>query len=79
MITASLGAANSKADSGTATTITDTGVANRSAAHDVATLLGVPGAVIVRKPVAPNKLGWTPPVALEVTLGTDYASNTKTH
>ena len=75
----SLEAANSKTTSATTTTITDTGVANRAAARDIATLLGTPGADITRKPVAPNKLGWTPPVAIQVTLGTDYASNVKAH
>ncbi len=59
------------------TTILDTGVANHAAARDIATLLAVPGATITRHPATPNKFGWTPPADIEVTLGTDYASNAK--
>lgn len=60
--------------SGTAqTTLLDTGVANPNAPQDIAALLGVPSPKTLRRPVQPNKVGWTPPAAVTVTLGEDYA------
>ena len=33
--------------------------------------------VTERKPVKPNKMGWTPPAAVIITLGQDYAAAVK--
>ena len=59
------------------TTLLDTGVANPAAPQDIALLLGVSSPVTLRRPVKPNKLGWTPPAEVAVTLGEDYASAQK--
>ena len=55
------------------TTMLDTGVADPAAPKDIASLLGLSGPATERKPVKPNKVGWTPPAAVVVTLGADYA------
>ena len=60
------------------TTLLDTGVPNPAAPQDIATLLGVPSPKTLRRPVQPNKVGWTPPSAVTVTLGEDYAAAYKT-
>ena len=54
------------------TVLLDTGVANPDAPQDIALLLGVSSPVTARQPLKPNKVGWTPPAAVEVTLGKDY-------
>ena len=59
------------------TTMLDTGVADPAAPHDIASLLGLSDPATERKPVQPNKLGWTPPAAVVVTLGADYAGAVK--
>jgi LCP family protein required for cell wall assembly len=51
----------------------DTGVPYSGAAQDIASLLGLSDATMVRRPVQPNHLGWTPPTTLTLTLGKDYA------
>jgi len=60
------------------TVLLDTGVADPNAPQDIAALLGVASPVTARRPVKPNKEGWTPPPAVEVTLGQDYAAAYKT-
>lgn len=60
------------------TVLLDTGVPNPEAPQDIATLLGVASPVTARQPVKPNKVGWTPPPAVMVTLGQDYAAAYKT-
>ncbi len=60
------------------TTLLDTGVADAAAPQDVANLLGISAPVASRHPLKPNKLGWTPPPTVTVTLGQDYASAYKT-
>ncbi len=60
------------------TALLDTGVADPHAPQDIATLLGVASPVTARRPVKPNKVGWTPPPAVTVTLGQDYAAAYKT-
>ena len=60
------------------TALLDTGVADSLAPEDVATLLGLTSPVVTRRPVKPNKLGWTPPPTVTVTLGQDYATAYKT-
>ncbi len=60
------------------TTLLDTGVVNPDAPQDIASLLVVPSPVIARRPVKPNRVGWTPPAVVTVTLGEDYASAYKT-
>lgn len=56
------------------TSLLDTGVANPLAPQDIALLLGVSSPQTQRRPVKPNRLGWTPPAAVTVTLGQDYAA-----
>ena len=56
------------------TVLLDTGVPDPHAPQDIATLLGVPSPLATRRPVQPNKVGWTPPAAVTVTLGEDYAA-----
>ncbi len=51
----------------------DTGVPDPGAAADVASLLGLSDPPTLRRPLKPNRLGWTPPATLTVTLGQDYA------
>lgn len=60
------------------TVLLDTGVVNPDAPQDIAGLLVIPAPVIARQPVKPNKVGWTPPAVVTVTLGEDYASAYKT-
>ena len=60
------------------TALLDTGVADPDAPQDVATLLGVATPTVARHPLKPNKLGWTPPPTVTVTLGRDYAAAYKT-
>lgn len=60
------------------TVLLDTGVPNPVAPQDIATVLGVASPVAARRPVKPNKVGWTPPPAVTVTLGQDYANTYKT-
>jgi len=55
-----------------ATSIRDTGVPDPDAGKTLASVLGVPSAVVVRQPVAPNHLGWKPPATVKVVLGDDY-------
>ena len=57
------------------TVLLDTGVANPDAPSDIALILGVSTPVTARHPVKPNKIGWTPPAAVFVTLGHDYAAS----
>jgi LCP family protein required for cell wall assembly len=59
------------------TVMLDTGVANPDAPQDVSVLLGVESPVTSRRPVKPNKLGWTPDPVLTITLGADYAAAAK--
>jgi LCP family protein required for cell wall assembly len=56
------------------TVLLDTGVPNPNAPQDIALLLGVMSPQTMRHPVQPNKVGWTPPAAVTVTLGEDYAA-----
>lgn len=56
------------------TSLLDTGVANPLAPQDIALLLGLSSPQTQRRPVKPNRLGWTPPAAVTVTLGKDYAA-----
>ncbi len=58
------------------TVMLDTGVANPDSPQDVSVLLGVQ-APSSRRPVKPNKLGWTPDPVLTITLGADYAAAAK--
>jgi len=60
------------------TALLDTGVADPAAPQDVATLLGLTSPQVARKPLKPNKLGWTPTPTVTVTLGQDYAAAYKT-
>ena len=60
------------------TVLLDTGVPNADAPQDIAALLGVASPVTARRPVQPNKMGWTPPPVVTVTLGEDYAAAYKT-
>lgn len=59
------------------TVLLDTGVANPDAPQDISILLGIPLPVTSRHPVKPNKVGWTPPAGITITLGEDYASAAK--
>ena len=59
------------------TVMLDTGVANPDAPQDVSILLGVESPVTSRRPVHPNKAGWTPDPVLTITLGADYAAAAK--
>lgn len=58
------------------TVMLDTGVVNPDAPQDVSILLGVQ-APASRRPVQPNKAGWTPDPVLTITLGADYAAAAK--
>ncbi|MGO8671976.1 MAG: LCP family protein [Capsulimonadaceae bacterium] len=55
------------------TSLVDTGVPDPNAPRDVASILGVSQATMLRQPVQPNRRGWTPPVSLKIVLGQDYA------
>ena len=59
------------------THVLDTGVPPPHAATDVLALLGLTDAPTARIPVKPNKLGWSPPATLILTLGQDYANAIK--
>ena len=59
------------------TVLLDTGVANPEAPQDISVLLGVESPVTTRRPVQPNKAGWTPLAAITITLGADYAAAAK--
>ncbi|MGI4791557.1 MAG: LCP family protein [Janthinobacterium lividum] len=59
------------------TVMLDTGVPNPDAPQDLSILLDVEDPKTSRQPVKPNKMGWTPPPALIVTLGQDYAAAVK--
>ncbi len=59
------------------TVMLDTGVPNPNAPQDLSVLLGVEYPQTKRQPVHPNKMGWTPPTAITVTLGQDYAAAVK--
>ncbi len=59
------------------TLMLDTGVPDPRAPQDLSVLLGVEYPVTQRKPVKPNKMGWTPPTAITITLGQDYAAAVK--
>jgi LCP family protein required for cell wall assembly len=59
------------------TVMLDTGVPNPDAPQDLSILLGVEVPKPVRQPVQPNKMGWTPPPAVTITLGQDYAAAVK--
>ena len=68
--------ADTTASAGVARTVLlDTGVPNPAAPSDIALILGVSSPVTARRPVKPNKIGWTPPAAVFVTLGQDYATS----
>ncbi len=58
------------------TVILNTGVTYSNAPDDLKVLLGVEVPVTTR-PLKPNKLGWTPPAAVTITLGEDYAAAAK--
>ena len=58
-------------------TLLDQGVPYTKASDDIATLIGLADPVEIRRPLKPNKLGWTPPASLVVTLGKDYAAAVK--
>ncbi len=73
-----LASATTAAKPGDARTVMlDTGVANPDAPQDVSVLLGVESPKDIRRPVKPNKLGWTPDPVLTITLGADYAAAAK--
>ncbi len=55
------------------TVIVDTGVPDKAVPALLAQDLGV-AAVVGRHPVKPNHLGWTPPPAVTISLGQDYAA-----
>ncbi|MDR3707279.1 MAG: LCP family protein [Capsulimonadaceae bacterium] len=56
------------------TAVIDSGVSNRVAAREISGFLGIsPAAILTEKP-KPNKFGWTPPPAITIVLGTDYAT-----
>ncbi len=55
------------------TALLDTGVPDPQAARDVASLLGLTDPTVARRPVKPNKQGWSPDPTLTVILGQDYA------
>jgi hypothetical protein len=55
------------------TAIIDTGVPDAKAGPELASLLGLTDATIINSPVKPNRLGWTPPPAVTIILGQDYA------
>jgi LCP family protein required for cell wall assembly len=55
--------------------IVDGGVANRGAAAEAASFLGIPATSLSREIVKPNKYGWAPPPAVTIYLGTDYAAH----
>ncbi len=57
------------------TVLLDTGVPNPDAPGDIALILGVSSPITARHPVKPNRIGWTPPAAVFVTLGQDYAAS----
>ena len=57
----------------TRTELLDTGVADPDSTRDIVTGLSLTDALIVRRPNKPNKVGWTPAVSVEITLGKDYA------
>lgn len=59
------------------TVMLDTGVPDPDAPQDLSVLLGVEVPKPVRQPVQPNKMGWTPPPAVTITLGQDYAAAVK--
>lgn len=54
--------------------VVDSGVANRTAAHEIASALGLTDGDISDMPVKPNRKGWTPPATIHVIVGTDYAN-----
>ena len=60
------------------TLILDTGVPDTNIPSDIALTLGLAAPVTRRQPLKPNKLGWTPPPFVTVTLGQDYAAAFKT-
>ena len=60
------------------TDIVDTGVPFTASGQDIASLLGANSATVIRKPNQPNRRGWTPPPAVIVVLGTDYANQVQT-
>ncbi|MBV9851117.1 MAG: LCP family protein [Armatimonadetes bacterium] len=58
------------------TVILDTGVPDPQTPAAVAQELGV-SATVARHPLKPNKVGWTPPAAVTISLGQDYANAVK--
>jgi LCP family protein required for cell wall assembly len=64
---AEAGGANT--DPNSPTVILDTGVEDPGAALQVAKLLGLSDASVLRRPVKPNKAGWTPPSQISVMIG----------
>ncbi|BDI31837.1 hypothetical protein CCAX7_38880 [Capsulimonas corticalis] len=56
------------------TELLDTGVPDPDATRDIVTGLQLTDAHVLRRPNQPNKLGWTPPVSVTITLGKDYAA-----
>ena len=59
----------------TASEIIDSGVANRKAAAEIASYIGVSPQAVLHVPAKANKMGWTPPSAITVVLGPDYAAS----
>lgn len=59
------------------TVMVDTGVPNPATPQDLSILLGVENPLTSRRPLKPNKMGWTPPAAVIVTLGKDYAATVR--
>jgi LCP family protein required for cell wall assembly len=76
-----LGAAGYKVISGgnaaasAQTEIIDTGIPDPNGGAELAQLLGVPKSSVSRQPLQPNHRGWSPPPALTVVLGADFAAN----
>lgn len=67
-----------KDDAPARTALLDTGVPDPNAPQDIAASLGLAAPVTARRPVKPNKAGWTPDPVVLVTLGQDYADAVRT-
>lgn len=55
------------------TSVSDSGVAFKDAPSDIASVLGLPSVGFRNKPGTATRSGWTPPSAITVSLGMDYA------
>jgi hypothetical protein len=73
-LNAKVGSYSEKAAPAT-TTMIDTGVPNRAAGAELASLLGEPATLVVREKAKPNKVGWTAPPAVTIVLGTEYTTH----